>query len=85
MTDDTNAQILAQAGQALFGSDWRSATARLLDVSLRRIQYYASNERQPPDAMLLEIAGHLERRVMDAGALAAHIRSRPPQVLKRGN
>ncbi|MCA3700830.1 MAG: hypothetical protein IOB84_13740 [Brevundimonas sp.] len=75
MTDrPTNAELLCQAGQAMFGETWQSDLARLLNVSLRRVQYYAAGARQPPDSMLAEMAGHLEAKAGECKALAATLR-----------
>lgn len=81
MTDrPTNAQLLAQAGRALFGDQWQSDMARTLNVTLRRVQYYAANERQPPASMMQEVAGLLEVRAGECKALsktiAAHVKAK---------
>lgn len=61
-TPTTSADLLCAAGKALYGEAWQSDMARLLGVSLRRIQYYAANDRQPPDSMLAELAERLAER-----------------------
>jgi hypothetical protein len=67
---DSNATLLCRAGVALYGEQWQAPLARLLSVSLRRVQYYAAEARQPPDSMLLEVAGHLRGRAAECHALA---------------
>lgn len=77
MTDTpSNAQLLASAGRALYGEAWQSDMARLLGVSLRRVQYYAANERQPPPSMLDEVAGHLRSRATECHDLALTLATR---------
>jgi hypothetical protein len=77
MTDQpTPADLLALAGRALYGEQWQAPMARLLDVSLRRIQYYAAKDRQPPPSMLHELAGHLDANAVECHDLAARLAAR---------
>lgn len=76
MTTPTNAELLAAAGRAFYGEAWQSDLARLLGISLRRVQYYAANERQPPASMLAELAGHLQNRAVECHDLALTLHER---------
>jgi len=49
--------------------------ARLLRCSLRRIQYYAADARQPPATMLVEIAEHLAARSQGCRDMADRLKS----------
>jgi len=75
MTDPapSNAALLSEAGRLLFGDAWQSDTARLLGISLRRVQYYAADARQPPATMLAELATHLAARSTDCKAMAKRL------------
>ena len=77
MTDATtsNAALLCEAGRLLFGPAWQSELARLLRCSLRRIQYYAADARQPPATMLVEIAEHLAARSQGCRDMADRLKS----------
>jgi len=69
----SKAALLADAGRLLFGPAWQSELARLLKVSLRRIQYYAADARQPPASMLAEVAVHLKARARDCQAMSTRL------------
>ena len=77
MTDATtsNAALLCEAGRLLFGPAWQSEMARALGVSLRRIQYYAADARQPPATMLAELAAMLATRAGECKAMARRLAS----------
>ncbi len=69
----SNAALLCEAGRLLFGEQWQSDLARLLGISLRRVQYYAADDRQPPDGMLAELASHLEQRSTACKAMSKRL------------
>lgn len=76
MTDQpSNAALLCEAGRLLFGPAWQSELARTLGVSLRRIQYYAADARQPPATMLAEVAGLLATRAGDCKTMARRLQN----------
>lgn len=69
----SKAALLCEAGRLLFGEQWQSDLARLLNLSLRRVQYYAADERQPPDGVLAELAAHLEQRSGECKAMSRRL------------
>lgn len=76
LTDQpSNAALLCEAGRLLFGPAWQSELARTLGVSLRRIQYYAADARQPPATMLAEIAAMLATRAGECRDMADRLKS----------
>jgi hypothetical protein len=76
LTDQpSNAALLCEAGRLLFGPAWQSELARTLGVSLRRVQYYAADARQPPATMLAEVAGLLARRSDECRDMAQRLQN----------
>ncbi|KMO27744.1 hypothetical protein PUR29_25735 [Methylobacterium ajmalii] len=64
--------LLAAAGEALFGSEWRRPLASALDVDARLMQRWAAGQRGIPDTVAPALLALLEREAspLEARALA---------------
>lgn len=79
---DTNAQLVARAGQALYGErDWQSPLARALGVNLRTVQRVAKAAEDGEDyaaarAWLSDLAHLLDARGVEVARVAEALRAR---------
>lgn len=64
--------LLATAGEALFGPEWRRPLAAALDVDVRLVQRWAAGQRGIPDAVAPALLAMLRREAsgLEAQALA---------------
>lgn len=69
-----SADLLREAGEALYGTQWRSDLARDLNVADRTIRRWASGEWEVPPKALTELRALLKARGL---ALAAVRRKLP--------
>lgn len=58
----TEADLLRQAGRALYGPAWQSALAERLDVNLRTVQRWASGQNAVAPGIWAEVLALLEAR-----------------------
>ncbi|MDO5643863.1 MAG: hypothetical protein Q4G26_15935 [Paracoccus sp. (in: a-proteobacteria)] len=52
----TDAELLAQAGEALFGARWKTDLANALDVSDRTVDYWVAGDRSPRPGVWRDLA-----------------------------
>lgn len=77
---ETNAQLVARAGRALYGADWQSPLARALELQLRTVQRIAAAAEagQPypvAPGVLTELSDKLRDHSAACAALASEISS----------
>jgi hypothetical protein len=70
-----NAALFAEAGEALFGPEWKQALADLIGMDVRRVRRIAKAAREGLDYPVHEslgpvLAGHLKERARTATAQA---------------
>ncbi|WGM48628.1 hypothetical protein KOAAANKH_03531 [Brevundimonas sp. NIBR10] len=68
-----NAALFAQAGEALFGLEWKQSLADLIEMDVRRVRRIAKAAREGLDYPVNEslgpvLAGHLKERARSAQA-----------------
>lgn len=63
-----------QVAPHLDGPSWQTPLAARLGVAVRTVQRWAGGTSPMPDGLASELAGHLERKVGEAGALAVRLR-----------
>ena len=73
-------QLLREIGEALFGPQWQSAMARLLDVAVRTVQRWAAGATEIPDGILPPLLAALRDRPTEIAAEIEALRRMPPKI-----
>lgn len=62
MDNDDKIELLKEAGEALFGSNWKTEFARHYDINDRSVRQWANGERTIPDTIIRSVISLLRDR-----------------------
>lgn len=62
MDNDDKIELLKEAGEVMFGSNWKTEFSRHFDINERSVRYWANGERTIPDTIIRSVISMLRHR-----------------------